>query len=87
MISGTFLSKKPFEFTGIDEIQKQCDFISCGIVNGVREPILFSCVLDKPPRRKTYKEHRNKPFNKCKDIGWISYHFSSRRRCSETYRF
>ena len=26
------------------------------VVNGLREPILYSCVLDKPPRYKVYCE-------------------------------
>ena len=61
-IPGTYGSKKPIYITGIDKIDLNCDCINGSIVNGFREPILFSFVLDKPQARKTYKEPRIKHF-------------------------
>ena len=44
------------------------DCIDGSIVNGVREPILYSLVLDQPPGLKIYKEPKItlfKKINKC----------------------
>ncbi len=50
--SGSYKSDKPIGITGIDKIHLKCDCIEGSIVNGVREPILFSFALSSPPGQK-----------------------------------
>ena len=38
----------------------KCNFIQGSIVNGIREPILYSFALNSPPNHKIYKEPRIK---------------------------
>ena len=64
MISGSYKSDKPINITGIDKIHLKCDCIQGSIVNGIREPILYSFVLDQPPGHKIYKEPKVKLFQK-----------------------
>ena len=64
LIAGSFKSEKPNNFTGIDKIHLKCDCIQGSIVNGIREPILYSFALSSPPGYKLYKEPRIKLFKK-----------------------
>ena len=64
LIAGSYESGKPINITGIDKIHLKCDCIQGSIVNGVREPILFSFALSSPPGHKIYKEPRLKLFKK-----------------------
>ena len=64
MIAGSYKSDKPINITGIDKVHLKCDCIQGSIVNGVREPILFSFALSSPPGHKLYKEPRVKLFKK-----------------------
>ena len=52
----SFKSEKPINITGSDKIHEKCDCNNKAIVNGIREPILYSFALDKLPVRKIYKE-------------------------------
>ena len=52
MIAGSYKTDKPINITGIDKVHLNCDCIDGSIVNGVREPILYSFALDKPPGHK-----------------------------------
>ena len=54
--------EKPNIITEIDKIHLKCDCIKGFIVNGIREPILYSFAIDKPPGDKVYKEPRIKLF-------------------------
>ena len=45
LIKGSYKSDKPINTTGIDKIHLKCDCIQGSIVNGIREPILFSFAL------------------------------------------
>ena len=56
LIAGSYKSDKPINITGIDKIHLKCDCIQGSIVNGIREPILFSFALSSPPGHKIYKE-------------------------------
>ena len=58
LISGLYKSDKPINITGIDEIHSKCDCKQGSIVNGIREPILYSFALSSPPGHKMYKEPR-----------------------------
>ena len=64
LIAGSYKSDKPVIITGIDKIHLKCDCIQGSIVNGIREPILYSFALSSPPGHKIYKEPRIKLFKK-----------------------
>ena len=64
LIAGSYKGDKPINITGIDKIHLKCDCIHGSIVNGVREPILYSFALSSPPGHKIYKEPRVKLFKK-----------------------
>ena len=64
LIAGSYKSDRPINFTGIDKVHLKCDCIQGSIVNGIREPILFSFALSSPPGHKIYKEFRVKLFKK-----------------------
>ena len=64
LIAGSYKSDRPINITGIDKVHLKCDFIQGSIVNGVREPLLYSFALSSPPGHKTYKEPRIKLFEK-----------------------
>ena len=64
LIAGLYKSDKPINITGIDKIHLKCDCIQGSIVNGIREPILYSFALSSPPGHKIYKEPRIKFFKK-----------------------
>ena len=61
IIAGSYESNKPINITGIDKIHLKCDCIQGSIVNGIREPILYSFALSSPGH-KMYKEPRIKLF-------------------------
>ena len=58
VLPGKYKSGKSIDITGNDKVHKDCDCINGLIVNGIREPILYSLTLDKPPGRKILKEPR-----------------------------
>ena len=64
LIAGSYKSDKPINITGIDKIHLKCDCIHGSIVNGIREPILYSFGLSSPPGHKICKEPRVKLFKK-----------------------
>ena len=64
MISGWYKSDRHINITGIDKIHLKCDCIQGSIVNGIRQPILYSFALPSPPGHKIYKELRVKLFKK-----------------------
>ena len=64
LIAGSYQSDRPINITGIDKIHLKCDCIQGSIVNGVREPILYSFALSSPPGHKIYKEPRIKLFKR-----------------------
>ena len=42
-----YISPKTIKLSKIDEIHLKCDVIDGSVVNGIREPVLFSFILDK----------------------------------------
>ena len=64
LVSGSYKSDKPINITGIDKVHLKCNVVDGSIVNGVREPILYSFALDQPPGHKIYKEPKVKLFKK-----------------------
>ena len=64
LIAGSYKSDKPINITGIDKIHLKANCIEGSIVNGIREPFLYSFALSSPPGHKIYKEPRVKLFKK-----------------------
>ena len=77
IIAGSYKSNKPINITGIDKILLKCDCIRGSIVNGIREPILYSFALSSPPGHKIYKEPRVKLFKKINKsvLSHITFYF------------
>ena len=77
LIAGSYKSDSPINITGIDKIHLKCDCIQGSIVNGIREPILFSFALSSPPGHKIYKEPRVKLFKKINKsvLSHITFYF------------
>ena len=77
IIAGSNKSDKPINITGIDKIHLKCDCIQGCIVNGIREPILYSFALSSPPGHKIYKEPRIKLFKKINKsvLSHITFYF------------
>ena len=77
IIAGSYKSDKPINITGIDKIHLKCDCIQGSIVNGIREPILYSFALSSPPGHKIYKEPRVKLFKKINKsvLSHITFYF------------
>ena len=64
IIPGSYKSDKPIIITGIDKVHLKCDCIDGSIMNGTREPIIYSFALDQPPGHKIYKAPKVKLFKK-----------------------
>ena len=64
LIRGSYKGDKPINITGIDKVHLKCDCIDGSIVNGIREPILYSFALSSPPSHKLYKQPRVRLFKK-----------------------
>ena len=77
IIAGSYKSDKPINITGIDKIHLKCDCIQGSIVNGIREPILYSFAWSSPPGHKIYKEPRVKLFKKINKsvLSHITFYF------------
>ena len=52
LIPGSYKSDKPVNITGIDRVRLKADCVQGSIVNGVREPILYSFALSSKPGYK-----------------------------------
>ena len=77
LIAGSYKSDRPINITGIDKVHLKCDCIQGSIVNGIREPILYSFALSSPPGHKIYKEPRVKLFKKINKsvLSHITFYF------------
>ena len=77
LVAGLYKSDKPINITGIDKVHLKCDCIQGSIVNGIREPILYSFALNSPPAHKIYKEPRIKLFKKVNKsvLSHITFYF------------
>ena len=51
-----YLSQKILNLSNTNKIHLKCDVIDGSVVNGVRQPILYSFVLDKPSGYKVFSE-------------------------------
>ena len=77
ILPGSYKSDRPINITGIDKIHLKCDCIQGSILNGVREPILFSFALSSPPGHKIHIEPRVKLFKKVNKsvLSHITFYF------------
>ena len=64
LIPGKYESEKPLKITVVDKVQLKCDCVNRSIVNGCRQPTLFSFALISPPVHKTMQEPKVKLFKK-----------------------
>ena len=62
LIAGSHKSDRPINITGIDKIHLKCDCIQGSIINGIREPILYSFALCSPPGQKKLQRTKNQTF-------------------------
>ena len=62
ILPGSYDGDRPINVTGIDKVHLECDCIQGSIVNGVREPLLYSFAFSSPPGHKIIKEPRVKLF-------------------------
>ena len=51
-----YLSQKNVNLSSTNKIHLKCDVIDGSVVDGVRQPILYSFVLDKPSGYKVFCE-------------------------------
>ena len=77
LIPGLYKGDKPINITGIDKIHLKRDCIQGSIVNGIKEPILYSFALSSPPGHKIHKELKVKLFKKVNKsvLSHITFHF------------
>ena len=77
MISGSYKSDRPINFTGIDKIHLECDCIQGSVVNGIQEPILYSFALSSPTGHEICKAPRIKLFKKVNKsvLSHITFYF------------
>ena len=77
ILPGSYKSDKPINITGIDKVHLKCNVVDGSIVNGIREPILYSFALDQPPGHKIYKEPKVKLFKKVNKsvLSHITFYF------------
>ena len=69
LIAGSYKSDKPINITGTDEVHLKSNVVDGSIVNGIREPILFSFALSSPPAHKIHNQPKVKLFEKInKDV-------------------
>ena len=54
--STVYTSDKILNLNSVNKIHLKCDIIDVSVINGVRQPILYSYVLDKKPGYKIFSE-------------------------------
>ena len=77
ILPGSYKSDKPINITGIDKVHLKADCIQGSILNGCREPILYSFALSSPPSQKIFKEPKTKLFKKINKsvLSHITFYF------------
>ena len=55
-VPGVFTSDKILNLNITNKIHLKCDYVDDSIQNGLRQPILYSFVLDKPSGYKIFSE-------------------------------
>ena len=77
LIAGSYRSDKPINITGIDKNPLKCDCIQSSIVNGIREPLLYSFASSSPSGYKTNKQPRVKLLKKINEsiLSHVTFYF------------
>ena len=70
---GVYISGKRINLSTIDEMHLKFDNIDGSVVNGLRQPILYSFDLDKSPGLKVFCESETKHYKKNKQICFEYY--------------
>ena len=65
---GVYTSDKILNLNTINKIYLKCDVIDGSVVDGVRQSIIYSFVLDKPSGYKVFREPETKHYKKNKPI-------------------
>ena len=73
-----YMSQKFVTLSTTNKIHLKCDFIDGNILSGIRQPVLFSFVLDKLPGYKVFSEPETTHYKK-KQICFKYYNILSRR--------
>ena len=73
LIAGSYKSEKPINITSVDKVHLKCNCINGSIVNGVREPILYSFALDQPPGYIWGNLYQNNELFGCETFPLIEY--------------
>ena len=63
-----YLSQKIVNLSSTNKIHLKCDCIDGSVVNGIREPIIFNFVLDKPSGYKVFCEPKTIHYKKNKSV-------------------
>ena len=61
---GVYTDDKNLNLYTIEKIHSKCDCIDGSVTNGVRQPILFSFIVDKPTGYKVFCEPETKQYKK-----------------------
>ena len=77
LIPSEFKSNGPVNITGINKVNSKCDCFNGSIVNGIREPILYSFGLTSTQAHIINDESENKLFKKIKKsvLTHITFYF------------
>ena len=60
------MSQKIVNLNSTNKVHSKCDYIDGSVVNGIRQPILFNFVLDKPSGFKVFCELETIHYKKIK---------------------
>ena len=64
LLPGSYKGDKPINITAFDKVHLKADCVQGSIVNGIREPILYTFALSSKPGYKINKEAKIKLFKK-----------------------
>ena len=74
LIAGPYKSDRSINITGTDKVHLKGDFFDGSMMNGTREPILYSFALDQPPGQKIHKKPKIKLFEKYTSVFCLTQH-------------
>ena len=76
---GVYISDKTLNLSTIEKVNLNSNVVDGSLVNGLREPILYSFVLDKLPGFKVFCQPEALHYKKSKQICFEYYNILSRR--------
>ena len=71
-----YISQRIVNLSTTIKIHVKCDVIDRSVVNGLKQPILYSFVLDKPPSYKVFSEPETIRYKKLKKsvLNTVTFH-------------